>query len=162
MKPVTAHIALGANLGDRVANLREAVLRINHLPGTRVIARSSIYETPPWGKTDQPQFLNAVITVETEREPEALLNDCLAIEQEMGRIRRERWGPRAIDIDLLTHGNTRMRSARLTLPHPALAERAFVLVPLLEIAPAFSLDGESGRDLLARLDQTGIIPVATL
>jgi 2-amino-4-hydroxy-6-hydroxymethyldihydropteridine diphosphokinase len=162
MKPVTAHLALGANLGDRIANLREAASRIAQLPGTRITARSAIYETPPWGKTDQQRFLNAVLSVETQHAPEALLNDCLAIEQEMGRVRRERWGPRAIDIDLLTHGTTQMRGARLTLPHPALAERAFVLVPLLEIAPAFCLHGESGQALLARLDRTGITPIAML
>ncbi|MGL5446047.1 MAG: 2-amino-4-hydroxy-6-hydroxymethyldihydropteridine diphosphokinase [Rhabdaerophilum sp.] len=162
MSEALCYLALGANLGDRVEALREATRRIGALPETIVVARSAIYETPPWGKTDQAAFLNAAITVRTALKPEALLDACLGIEIAMGRVRRERWGPRLIDIDLLTHGKTRMKSERLTLPHPAMAQRAFVLVPLLEIAPDFRIGREKAKTVLTRLDRTGIVPVGQL
>lgn len=162
MSGALCHIALGANLGDRVEALREATRRIAALPGTAILARSAIYETPPWGKTDQAPFANAVISIVTGLGPEPLLDACLGIEAAMGRVRRERWGPRLIDIDLLTHGTTRMKSDRLTLPHPALAERAFVLVPLLEIAPDFRVGNESAKALLDRLDRAGIVAIDRL
>lgn len=162
MTKALCHIALGANLGDRVKALREAARRIAALPGTSLVARSAIYETPPWGKTDQAAFANAVIAIRTGIEPEALLEECLAIEAAMGRVRRERWGPRLIDIDLLTHGEISMKTDRLTLPHPAMAERAFVLVPLLEIAPEFRIGAERARSILDRIDQAGIVDIDTL
>lgn len=156
----TAYLALGGNLGDRIAALREAARRIGSLPGTEVIARSRIYETPPWGKTDQAPFANAVLAVRTTLAPEQLLDSSLAIEAAMGRERRERWGPRLIDIDVLAHGKARIASPKLTLPHPAMAERAFVLVPLLEIAPDFRLGGTSATAQLEKLDRAGIVPIA--
>jgi 2-amino-4-hydroxy-6-hydroxymethyldihydropteridine diphosphokinase len=156
----TAYLALGGNLGDRIAALREAARRIGKLPGTEVIACSRIYETPPWGKTDQAPFANAVLAVRTGLSPEHLLDSALAIEAAMGRERRERWGPRLIDIDVLAHGKARIASPKLTLPHPAMAERAFVLVPLLEIAPDFRLGRTSAATLLAKLDRAGIVPIA--
>lgn len=162
MSEALCHLALGANLGDRVEALREATRRIEALPGTTVLARSVIYETPPWGKIDQAAFANAAITVKTSLGPEALLEACLNIEASMGRERRERWGPRLIDIDLLAHGKTRMKSDRLTLPHPAMAERAFVLVPLVEIAPEFRIGRKKAKTALARLDCAGIAPIAKL
>lgn len=157
-----AFLALGSNIGDKTGHIRRAVAAIAALPGTRVTARSALYRTPPWGKTDQDWFANAAIAVETTLGPEALLEACLAIEAELGRVRRERWGPRVIDIDLLTHGETRISTDRLTLPHPAMAERAFVLVPLGEIAPDFALDGQPIATLLARLDRQGIEPIERL
>jgi 2-amino-4-hydroxy-6-hydroxymethyldihydropteridine diphosphokinase len=162
MSGVLSHLALGANLGDRVGALREAARRIEKLPQTRILARSRIYETPPWGKTDQDPFANAAITVRTGLGPEALLEACLGIETAMGRQRRERWGPRLIDIDVLTHGDIRMTSDRLTLPHPAMAERAFVLVPLLDVAPDFRIGSEQATDVLLRLDRAGIVPIDKL
>ena len=162
MTKALCHIALGANLGDRVEALREAARRIAALPGTSLVARSAIYETPPWGKTDQAAFANAVIAIRTGIEPEALLEECLAIEAAMGRVRHERWGPRLIDIDLLTHGETSIKTDRLTLPHPAMAERAFVLVPLLEIAPEFRIGAEHARSILDQIDQAGIVAIDTL
>lgn len=155
-------IGLGANLGDRIAALRAAVNRIAALPDTQIVARSAIYETPPWGKTDQAAFANAVIAIETGLAPQPLLDACLTIEKSMGRVRRERWGPRLIDIDLLTHGQSEIRTDRLTLPHPAIAERAFVLVPLLEIAPDFTLNGQNGQTRLAALDRSGIVRIGAL
>ncbi len=105
----------------------------------------AFYETPPWGKTDQPAFANAALTVRTSLSPRALLETGLEIERAMGRVRLERWGPRRIDIDVLTYGDEHIAEPHLTIPHPAIAERAFVLVPLLEIAPDFVLDGKKGR-----------------
>jgi 2-amino-4-hydroxy-6-hydroxymethyldihydropteridine diphosphokinase len=162
MSEALCHIALGANLGDRVEALREATRRIGALPETTIIARSAIYETPPWGMTDQAAFANAVITIRTNLAPEPLLDACLGIETAMGRVRRERWGPRLIDIDLLTHGQTRMKNGRLTLPHPAIAERAFVLVPLLEIAPEFRIGRTKAKTILSRLDRAGIVAIDRL
>lgn len=155
-----AHLALGSNLGDKADHLRRAAAAIAALPGTRIAARSRIYRTPPWGKTDQDWFANAVLAVETSLTPEALLDLCLAIEARLGRERRERWGPRVIDIDLLTHGTATRATSRLTLPHPAMTERAFVLVPLLDVAPGLRIRDRSIADWLAGLDRTGIVPMA--
>lgn len=158
---VRAFLALGSNIGDKAANLRAAAAMIDALRGTRITGKSTIYRTPPWGKTDQDWFANAVIGIETGLAPLALLDACLDIEIALGRIRRERWGPRVIDIDLLLHGASAMRTDRLTLPHPAMAERAFVLAPLREIAPDLLIRDETIPALLARLDTTGIEAMAT-
>lgn len=159
---ILAHLALGANLADRFEALREATRRIAAEPEISLLARSRIYETPPWGKTDQPAFANAALTLRTSLAPRALLETCLEIERAMGRVRLERWGPRRIDIDVLTYGDEHIAEPHLTIPHPAIADRAFVLVPLLEIAPDFTLDGKTGADLLARLDRSGIKPAGDL
>lgn len=161
-KATRAFLALGSNIGDKAANLRAAAKAIAALPGTTVIATSSVYRTPPWGKTDQDWFANAAIAVETTLAPLALLEACLAIEIELGRVRRERWGPRVIDIDVLLHGDARLTSERLTLPHPAMAERAFVLIPLREIAPDLAIAGRAIGEVIAGLDSTGIEPMEKL
>lgn len=158
--PVEALLALGSNLGDCVANLEGAIRRIEALPGSRLLRCSGFYRTPPWGKLDQPAFLNAALAIETKLEPHALLQACLAIEAEMGRERRERWGPRLIDIDLLTHGNAVIEDEVLTLPHPAITARAFVLIPLRDIAPTLQLKGEEIDAHLARLDAGEITQVS--
>ena len=127
----TAYIALGTNLGDRLANLRFGVL---NLPGVR--AMSSIYETDPVGGPDnQGAYLNMVAEVETRLDPFALLNVCRRIELGAGRVRTVRWGPRTLDLDVLLYGDTRIESDELTIPHPRMWERRFVLAPLAEIAP---------------------------
>lgn len=134
--PKSAVIGLGANLGDRLTTMREAVARVARVVTVRACSR--VYETVPVGKTDQPLFLNAAIAVEFELSPLALLDALLAIEKELGRIRSEeveRWGPRTIDLDLLWIDGVVVDDARLVVPHPRLAERAFALVPLLEVAP---------------------------
>lgn len=154
--PERAFLALGSNIGDKAANLRAAVAMIEALPATRITRKSSIYRTPPWGKTDQDWFANAVIEIETGLDPLALLDACLEIEITLGRVRRERWGPRVIDIDLLAHGSSAMHTDRLALPHPAMHERAFVLIPLAEIAPDLAVNGQPILTLLAGLDATGI------
>jgi len=152
----TAHIGLGSNIGDRAAHIAEAIERIRGLSETRVTAVSSLFETAPVGKTDQPHFLNAVIAAETKLEPEALLTELLRIENSLGRTRVERWGPRVIDLDLLQMGDRTLQTARLTLPHPRMAARPFVLHPLLEISPdlADPISTRPWREILAALPPT--------
>lgn len=130
-----AYIGLGANLGDRPATLRAALRRMASL-GT-LLAASALYETAPWGNVRQPLFVNAACALETDLEPKALLAELQRIERELGRdrSREERWGPRAIDLDILLYDDRVERSPGLEIPHPRLHERAFALVPLAEIAP---------------------------
>jgi 2-amino-4-hydroxy-6-hydroxymethyldihydropteridine diphosphokinase len=144
-----AYIGLGANLGDREENLRAALDQLGTLGPLRV---SSFRETDPVGVTDQPRFVNAVAELETDLTAEGLLERLLEIERELGRdrSREERWGPRTIDLDLLIYGDEEIEEPGLTVPHPRLAERAFVLEPLHELAPDLVLpDGRRIRDLLA-------------
>ncbi|WP_264047207.1 2-amino-4-hydroxy-6-hydroxymethyldihydropteridine diphosphokinase [Methylobacterium flocculans] len=151
-----AYLGLGSNLGDKAATLAEAVARLAATPGIRVTARSSDYRTPPWGDTDQDWFLNAAIGVETSLTPHELLETGLAIESTMGRVRERRWGPRVIDIDVLSYEGAAISDARLILPHRFVRERAFVLVPLAEIAPDLRIGPETVAEALAKLDATGI------
>ncbi|MFD2649514.1 2-amino-4-hydroxy-6-hydroxymethyldihydropteridine diphosphokinase [Devosia albogilva] len=130
-----AWLSLGANLGDPRAQLREAVRRIEAHEQIRVTAQSQLVMTTAWGKTDQPDFCNMAVAVETELQPLPLLEALLAIELEMGRQRIEKWGPRVIDIDIIAYDRLVLQTTRLTLPHPFAHERAFVLEPLAEIAP---------------------------
>ncbi len=127
-------LLLGANLGERAATLARAVSLIDQRVG-RVVLQSGLYETAAWGVTDQPAFLNQVLMVETTLEPEAVLVQTQAIEQELGRVRHDHWGARTIDIDLLYYDQLVWQSPTLTLPHPYLHQRRFTLVPLAEIAP---------------------------
>jgi 2-amino-4-hydroxy-6-hydroxymethyldihydropteridine diphosphokinase len=129
-------LLLGSNLGDRPQVLAAAREAIAELAGS-IVNQSAIYETAPWGITDQPAFLNQVIEISTSLLPEDLLRIILNIEHDLGRVRYERWGARVIDIDILYFGQTVMDSARLTLPHPRIQDRRFVLAPLAEIAPDF-------------------------
>jgi 2-amino-4-hydroxy-6-hydroxymethyldihydropteridine diphosphokinase len=133
------YLGLGANLGARAAALAKALLLLDAIPGVGLARVSSVYETAPEGVTDQPAFLNMVVGCTSTLAPEALLEVALGVETSMGRVRTLRWGPRAIDIDLLVCGETQSDTERLTLPHPRLAERQFVLVPLAEIAPEVCL-----------------------
>jgi 2-amino-4-hydroxy-6-hydroxymethyldihydropteridine diphosphokinase len=139
-----AFLGLGSNLGDRLANLQRAVERLRSR-GVRVLRSSRVYETEPVGGPPQPDYLNAVLEVETELDPRALLSACLEVEAELGRTRRQRWGPRTIDIDLLTYDDLRIEEPGLEVPHPRMHQRAFVLVPLLELVADTTLPG--GRDL---------------
>lgn len=153
-----ALVALGGNVGDARATLDRAVAMFCDGTAVRLLARSSDYRTPPWGVTDQAPFINLCIEVATELTPQALLVRALTVERALGRDRtRERhWGPRTVDIDLLAYDNVRLDEADLTLPHPRLLERAFVLVPLAEIAPERRIAGVRVRDALARLEAAGI------
>ncbi len=138
--PVTAYLALGSNLGDRMQYLSNAIQSLERLPATHVVLRSSIYETDPVGYLHQDAFLNAAVKVETELSASALLGAALGIEAACGRVRTKKDGPRTLDIDLLFYGEAKLATKELTLPHPRLYERAFVLVPLSEIFPAMAND----------------------
>ena len=158
----TAYLGLGGNLGDRCQYLTEAVRALNDEPGISVKTVSSVYETKPVGVVDQPDFLNLVARVTTELSARDLLARCLRIETGLGRVRTERWGPRTIDIDVLWFDGQTMNEPDLVLPHPRMLTRAFVLVPLAEIAPELLLDGRSMAALATRLDQTGLCCLGAL
>jgi 2-amino-4-hydroxy-6-hydroxymethyldihydropteridine diphosphokinase len=156
-----AYLGLGANLGDRLESLRRAVALLEER-GVRVLRSSRVYETDPVGGPEQPDFLNAVVEVEASGSVRELLEVCLAVEEEMGRVREERWGPRAIDLDVLTFGDEEHDEPGLQVPHPRMHERAFVLVPLLELeADPMLPGGRRLRDLrLGPEALTGVRPFA--
>lgn len=139
-----AYVGLGSNLGDRRGRIREALRRLDRIAGVRVRKRSRIIETDPVGKTDQPRFLNAVAEVETRLDPLPFMRRLLDVERSLGRVRREKWGPRTIDLDLLLWGDRSISTKTLTLPHPRMAERRFVLGPLAELCPGRKVPG-TGR-----------------
>jgi 2-amino-4-hydroxy-6-hydroxymethyldihydropteridine diphosphokinase len=143
---VTATIGLGANLNDPAAQVEYALAELDRLPATRLIARSSLYASAPVGYVDQPDFINAVAQVETSLAPRALLAALLDIEHRHGRERSFRNAPRTLDLDLLLYGDAHFHEEGLTLPHPRMHERAFVLVPLLEIAPDTVIPGRGRAD----------------
>jgi 2-amino-4-hydroxy-6-hydroxymethyldihydropteridine diphosphokinase len=148
-----AYIALGANLGDPVATINAALVSLTKLPGSKLTASSSLYRTAPVGLKNQPDFINAVAILETALLAEALLDELFEIEIRFGRRRSIPNAPRTLDLDLLLHGDTVQDYPRLTLPHPRMHLRAFVLVPLLEIAPDIVIPGRGhGRNLLAAVD----------
>ena len=151
-----AYLGLGSNLGDKPGMLQEALRRLDEAAGVKVVACSGFYRTPPWGKTDQDWFLNAAAAVETDLSPHDLLGVCLSVERSLGRVRDEKWGPRLIDIDVLVYDGRHVSDETLTLPHPHLAQRAFVLVPLAEIAPDLRIGESSVAEALARVDRGGI------
>lgn len=140
-QPVRAYVALGANLGDAVAAVQSAFDLLDTLPATRLVARSGLYRTAPVGVLDQPDYVNAVAAVDTHLAPDALLAALLELETRHGRTRAYHHAPRTLDLDLLLHGDTCLRQAGLELPHPRMHQRAFVLVPLAEIAPALAIPG---------------------
>ena len=147
-------IGLGSNLGDPVANLRSALNRIGSLEGVSLSGCSSFYHSPPWGRTDQPEFVNAVAASTTDLDPHALLERLLSIETTMGRQRDgSNWAPRSIDLDLLLVDKLMLTTDVLEIPHPLMHLRAFVLVPLLELLPECTIPGRGRADLcLQRLD----------
>lgn len=150
-KPATAYIGLGSNLQDPVGQIRRARAAIATAEGIAELAFSSLYRNPPMGPADQPDYVNAVMAVSTTLEPHALLRALQAIENQQGRVRKgERWGPRTLDLDILLYGQQQIATADLTVPHPGAAERAFVLLPLLEIAPELNIPGKGAvRELAA-------------
>jgi 2-amino-4-hydroxy-6-hydroxymethyldihydropteridine diphosphokinase len=154
--PAEASLGLGGNVGDVVASFIYALRRLGEGPGVTLLRASSVYQTPPWGKLDQPNFLNMAVLVQTASPPRALLRLCLEIEQGRGRRRIERWGPRTLDIDILTYGDAAISEPDLELPHPRIAERAFVLAPLAEIAPQLQIAGQEIAQLLALVDRAGV------
>jgi len=151
------YLALGSNLGDRLANLEAAQAAL--LPSVRPQSASPVYETPPWGYLDQPAFLNQVIEAGTDLNPEDLLDFLKRLEVDLGRQPGARYGPRLIDLDILFYDDLILKSPRLTIPHPHLHKRAFMLVPLADLAPGLyhPVLGETIEDLLERVDRTGIV-----
>lgn len=145
------YLSLGSNVGDRAANLWEAVRRLAQLSGSRLIRLSPLYETEPVGPVPQDWFFNAVLCLETPLKPLQLLSAAKRIEQEMGRAPGERWGPRLIDIDILLYDDLRLESEALVIPHPELWDRRFVLDPLKDVLP----DGELRRAVESRLEALG-------
>ena len=152
-----AFIALGSNLGDAQGQVLGALGALDALPQTRLLARSSLYLTPPWGVLDQPAFVNAVAQVDTALTPHELLDALLKVERDAGRVRDgERWGPRTLDLDVLHMEGVALSDDRLTLPHPRMAQRAFVLLPLNDLAPALVVPGQGTvSELLAAIETTG-------
>jgi len=157
-----ALMALGGNVGDVRATLDQAIAQLCDGELVRLTARSSDYRTAPWGVEDQPAFVNICIAVSTSLTPEALLARALEVEHQLGRrrVHERRWGPRPIDIDLLAYDDVTLALPDLTLPHPRLFERAFVLVPLAEIASERLIAGRRVRDALRELDATGVEKLA--
>jgi 2-amino-4-hydroxy-6-hydroxymethyldihydropteridine diphosphokinase len=153
-----ALLGLGGNVGDVRATLDQAVALFADGTHVKLLARSSDYATPPWGVTEQPPFVNCAIAVETALPPRALLTRALDVERALGRdrSREQRWGPRTIDIDLLAYDDAVMAAVDLTLPHPRLFERAFVLVPLAEIVPERMIAGRRVKDAAEGVDKAGI------
>ena len=150
------YLSLGSNLGDRAATLEAALRALKGFGDVRINRRSSLYETAPMGKTDQPDFYNIVIEVETALSPEVLLDRCQEVERALGRVRGARWGPRTVDVDILLYDRDTVSSERLIIPHPEMLRRRFVLEPLIEIAPDAVLpDGAPIAPYLAHVrDQT--------
>ena len=153
-----ALIALGGNIGDVRATFQKAIASICGMTQAALLARSSDYATPPWGEVDQAPFINACIEIDTPLDPHALLFALQKIEAKFGRDRAKerRWGPRTLDLDLIAYDDMSIEEPELTLPHPRLFERAFVLVPLIEIAPDRLIAGRSAAFALAKLSTKGI------
>jgi 2-amino-4-hydroxy-6-hydroxymethyldihydropteridine diphosphokinase len=158
---VRAYIGLGSNLDDPERQLRRALEALAQLPQTHLAGCSRFYRSVPLGPQDQPDYMNAVAALDTTLEAEALLDALQAIETAQGRVRGpERWGPRTLDLDLLLYGSAILATPRLSVPHPGLAERGFVLYPLAELAPDLVLpDGRTLADLLARCEASGLEPL---
>jgi len=150
------YLALGTNLGDRPSNLRAALSALP--PQVRLVASSPVYETPPWGLLDQPAFLNQVVKAETDLPPAELLAFLKRLEMQMGRRATVRYGPRVIDLDILFYDDLALDTPELTVPHPRLVGRAFVLVPLADLAPDLlhPIEQKTVQQLLAEADSTGI------
>lgn len=149
-------LGLGGNIGDPVHAMAQALHTLDARADCRVVAVSRLYRTPPWGKTDQADFYNSCAAIETSLSPQALLETCLGIEREMKRVRLERWGPRIIDIDVLTYDQVEQQTATLHIPHPRMTERGFVLMPLADFAGDLIVRGRTVDAWLAQADVTGI------
>lgn len=146
------YLLLGSNLGDRIDNLKQAIKYIWSF--SEIVKISSVYETAPWGVTDQPSFYNQVLEIKTATDPKSLLNEILKIEQLLGRVRKVKWGARIIDIDILYYGTQLINENDLIIPHPGITERRFTLEPLVEIAPDFihPITGKTNLEMLELLD----------
>lgn len=159
MRAFDAAIGLGSNIGDKASNIAQAIALLTEEGDISLVARSRDYRSQPWGVADQDWFVNAAITVATDLAPLELLRRCQRVENEMGRVRQQKWGPRLIDVDVLTYRDETIDLPDLKVPHPYLAQRAFVLVPLQDIAPALRIGGQSVEELAAAIDRQGLQPL---
>ena len=151
-----ATLGLGGNLGDPIQAMASALRILDARNDCSVVAVSRLYRTPPWGKTDQSFFFNACAELQTTLTPEKLLDVCLDVERKMKRERTERWGPRTLDIDILTYGDLVQATPQLIIPHPRMTERGFVLMPLSDIAPDLRIEGQTVVEWLSKADIEGI------
>ena len=155
------YLLLGSNLGNRINNLLHARNSIQDF--SSIIASSSLYQTQAWGNTQQPDFLNQIIEISYKKSPHQLLEDVLSIENKMGRLRNEKWGPRTIDIDILYYGQIIVADMNLKIPHPEIANRRFTLLPLVDIAPDFinPVSGKSSKQMLAECTDHSSVHIFT-
>jgi 2-amino-4-hydroxy-6-hydroxymethyldihydropteridine diphosphokinase len=152
----TATLGLGSNIGDKAGNIDRAIELLAAAGDVRIVAISRKYQSPPWGDLNQDWFVNACVGVDTQLTPHELLARCQTVEAQMGRVRLKKWGPRVIDVDILTYGEQDIRDADLVVPHPLIAERPFVAIPLHDIAPGLVIRGRKLSDLIAALRDTGV------
>lgn len=158
MAPFDAAIGLGSNIGDKQANIARAIALLTKDGAIRLVRRSRDYRSAPWGVAEQDWFINAVITVTTALSARELLAACLRVENEMGRVRRQKWGPRLIDVDVLTYRDQEIDEPDLKVPHPLIAKRAFVLVPLREVAPDVIIGGVGLDAMIAAIGTNDLEP----
>lgn len=157
MPAFDAAIGLGSNVGDKRENIARAIASLTEAGDIRLVSRSRDYRSAPWGVPDQDWFVNAAITVATKLTPMQLLLRCQKVENDMGRVRRQKWGPRLIDVDVLTYRGETIDSPDLKVPHPYIAQRGFVLLPLKEIAPGMKIAGKSLDELIGALDTSDLV-----
>jgi 2-amino-4-hydroxy-6-hydroxymethyldihydropteridine diphosphokinase len=153
-----ATIGLGSNIGDKAANIDRAIALLTKDGAVRLVKASRKYRSAPWGVTEQDWFVNACISVATDLSAHELLARCQVIENEMGRVRKLKWGPRLIDVDILTYRDQTIHEPDLKVPHPVIAERSFVLIPLKDVAPETRISGRSLDDLIWALGANDTIP----
>ena len=151
-----AYLSLGSNIGDKKKYLYDAIKLLDGYKGIRIVKLSSLYETSPWGYTEQDLFMNLVVLLETSLSPVELLDCCQFIEQELGRVRLIKWGPRVIDVDILLFEDETINTERLTIPHPFMTERDFVMIPLCEIAKDLKIDGITVETIIQKFDQKAL------
>ena len=154
-----ALIGIGSNVGDKAQNIARAVSLLTADGAVRLVKASGLYRSPPWGILDQDWFVNAAAAVATDVAAHELLRRCLAVEDEMGRVRRQKWGPRLVDVDVLTYRAQTIDTPDLKVPHPFIEQRPFVLVPMLEIAPEERVRGRTVRDLARAIDVSDCVPL---
>ncbi len=152
----TVYLGIGTNIGDKMKNINDAIDAVNHLPETQVIGISSVYETAPWGYTEQDNFYNVCVKVETSLSPNGMLGACLGIEAALGRERTFRYAPRIIDIDILLYNDLKTDTKELAVPHPRMSERAFVLIPLKDILPELKTGDIDLNAFYEKCDKTGV------
>ena len=151
-----AYLSLGSNIGDKKKYLYDAIKLLDGYKGIHIVKLSSLYETSPWGYTEQDLFMNLVVLIETSLSPVELLDCCQFIEQELGRVRLIKWGLRVIDVDILLFEDETINTERLTIPHPFMTERDFVMIPLCEIAKDLKIDGITVETIIQKFDQKAL------